>query len=147
LLSSSAACGCARRWTRGRAPERVEESFMSTDKSELTRGLPAMLIAWWAAGGIAVVFVVVLLILGRSSSNMGSTAPTARPEDSQEAARQLLIKDSDLGTCHSAINNLNTYFTQAPQKRPAVLSAAEAAALRQQAGLTADEAEEITGSN
>jgi hypothetical protein len=122
---------------------------MSSDEPQST--------PWWknwklVGLGLALVVTVVvfpLLIVG--SSQTRTTGPSRDTKDNQESplevARLALQRQTDLTTCRSALQQINTYLGAGPGRPRAALPAAQARQLQDLFGLDAGEVEEITGSN
>jgi hypothetical protein len=93
--------------------------------------------------------ILLVLILGRSATpTTNSGGGAGRVEESGlESARQSLARQTDLLTCRSALQQINSELSQRSQQAPPSLTADENAWLRRHAGLDSGEIAEIEGGN
>jgi hypothetical protein len=102
-----------------------------------------------AAALVVIVIVFPLLIVGASKTPATGTGSGPKREDDNplETARAALQRQTDLATCRSALQQVNTYLGANPNARRAARPADEARRLQGLFGLDPGELAEVQGSN
>ena len=106
----------------------------------------------WLIGLVAVAIVLAIVIFffwGPSSvqtTNSGG-GPKQIEENNLETARQGLTRQTDLNTCRSVLQQINSELGEKPALRPQALSQAQTEWLRANAGLDEGELKEIDSPN
>ncbi len=101
------------------------------------------------SGGILLAIVGFFLLLrGSSAPTINSGGGPVRVEESGlEPARQSLVRQADLNSCRSALQQINAELREKPERRAPLLKAEQRAWLREQAGLDRGALAEIDGSD
>jgi hypothetical protein len=123
---------------------------MSSTEDWAGRGLRtnrSLKLAGIGAGAIVVLILFLYLTLGGSTPGTGDGNKDDRTgENALDAARAALAKDTDLDTCRSALQQINTHLARGPGERPPALDPAEKERLRDRFGLTGEELAEVESS-
>ena len=110
---------------------------MNLSDSESRRG-SLKLIGIVAACAVVLVGIFLYLLLG--GATVAPTTTTQKGENSPEAARKTLEKDTDVTTCRTALTQFNSFNQQSTNPHPPGLSKAAQEHLQQRFGLDHDPA-------
>jgi hypothetical protein len=112
--------------------------------TERRPGRIRMTLAYWVAGAVAGLSAFLYLTLGISTPPTAGPGKAGGPGDNAlEAARSALAKDTDLSTCRSALQQINTHLGRDPGPRPPARDPAEKERLRARFGLDDGEQAEV----
>ena len=106
----------------------------------------------WIIGAVAIAIVLAILFFffwGSSSVQTTNTGggPKHVEENTLEAARQGLTRQTDLNTCRGVLQQINSELGEKPTLRPPALSQAQAEWLRQKVNLDEGELKELDSPN